>query len=153
MQSAVKFTQEVDPHDNETKDIFMTFIPFARAALNRQATHSASIRYLLMGQAIKKKIPTSSCCHPAHLQDIPLFISCCWVGNSKGEARRLSAVSLDSGLESNGVGADDLADLLAVLVEEESGHGAHALLLGDLRDLVDVDLVEAGVGVVLGEPV
>jgi hypothetical protein len=62
-------------------------------------------------------------------------------------------VSLDSGLEGNGVGADDLADLLAVLVEEESGHGAHALLLGDLGDLVDVDLVEAGVGVVVGEPV
>lgn len=69
------------------------------------------------------------------------------------KARRLSVVSLDSGLESDGVGADDLADLLAVLVEEESGHGAHALLLGDLGDLVDVDLVEAGVGVVVGEPV
>lgn len=67
--------------------------------------------------------------------------------------RRLSVVSLDSGLESDGVGANDLADLLAVLVEEESGHGAHALLLGDLGDLVDVDLVEAGVGVVVGEPV
>lgn len=65
---------------------------------------------------------------------------------------RLS-VSLDSGLEGNGVGADDLADLLAVLVEEEGGHGAHALLLGDFGDLVDVDLVEAGVGVVVGEPV
>ena len=62
-------------------------------------------------------------------------------------------MSLNSGLESDGVGADDLADLLAVLVEEESGHGAHALLLGDLGDLVDVDLVEAGVGVVVGEPV
>lgn len=67
--------------------------------------------------------------------------------------RRLSVVSLDSGLESDGVGANDLADLLAVLVEKESGHGAHALLLGDLGDLVDVDLVEAGVGVVVGEPV
>lgn len=62
-------------------------------------------------------------------------------------------MSLNSGLESDGVGADDLADLLAVLVEEESGHGAHALLLGDFGDLVDVDLVEAGVGVVVGEPV
>lgn len=62
-------------------------------------------------------------------------------------------MGLDSGLKSDGVGADDLADLLAVLVEKESGHGAHALLLGDLGDLVDVDLVEAGVGVVVGEPV
>ena len=67
--------------------------------------------------------------------------------------RRLSAVSLDGGLESDGVGADDLADLLAVLEEEEGGHGAHALLLGDVGDLVNVDLVEAGVGVVVGEPV
>ena len=60
---------------------------------------------------------------------------------------------LDSGLESGGVGTDDLADLVAVLEEEESGHGADGLLLGDLGDLVDVDLVEAGVGVVVGEPV
>lgn len=75
---------------------------------------------------------------------------------SEGEARRLSGVlnvvSLDGGLESDGVGADDLADLLAVLEEQEGGHGAHAVLLGDLGDLVDVDLVEAGVGVVVGEP-
>lgn len=63
------------------------------------------------------------------------------------------SVLLDSGLESDRVGADDLGDLLAVLVEEESGHGADGLLLGDLGDLVDVDLVEAGVGVVVGEPV
>jgi hypothetical protein len=65
---------------------------------------------------------------------------------------RLSVVLLDSGLKSDRVGANDLADLLAVLEEQESGHGAHALLLGDLGDLVDVDLVEAGVGVVVGEP-
>jgi hypothetical protein len=61
-------------------------------------------------------------------------------------------VLLDSGLESDRVGADDFADLLAVLEEQESGHGAHALLLGDLGDLVDIDLVEAGVGVVVREP-
>jgi hypothetical protein len=62
-------------------------------------------------------------------------------------------VLLNSGLKSNRVGANDLADLLAVLEEQESGHGADGLLLGDLGDLVDVDLVEAGVGVVVGEPV
>jgi hypothetical protein len=61
-------------------------------------------------------------------------------------------VLLDSGLKSNRVGANDLADLLAVLEQQESGHGADGLLLGDLGDLVDVDLVEAGVGVVVGEP-
>lgn len=60
---------------------------------------------------------------------------------------------LDGGLESDRVGTNDLADLLAVLEEQEGGHGAHALLLGDLGDLVDVDLVEAGVGVVVGKPV
>jgi hypothetical protein len=64
-----------------------------------------------------------------------------------------SSVLLDSGLKSNRVGANDLADLLAVLEQQESGHGADGLLLGDLGDLVDVDLVEAGVGVVVGEPV
>lgn len=63
------------------------------------------------------------------------------------------SVLLDSGLESGRVGANDLADLLAVLEEEESGHGADGLVLGDLGDLIDVDLVEAGVGVVVGEPV
>jgi hypothetical protein len=62
-------------------------------------------------------------------------------------------VLLDSGLKSNRVGANDLADLLAVLEQQESGHGADGLLLRDLGDLVDVDLVEAGVGVVVGEPV
>jgi hypothetical protein len=62
-------------------------------------------------------------------------------------------VLLDSGLKSNRVGANDLADLLAVLEEQESGHGADGLLLGDLGDLVDINLVEAGVGVVVGEPV
>ena len=62
-------------------------------------------------------------------------------------------MGLDSGLEGDGVGADDLADLLAVLEEEESRHGAHTVLLGGVGDLVDVDLVEAGVGVGVGEPV
>lgn len=75
------------------------------------------------------------------------------VGRNRQRSEVRLSVSLDGSLEGNGVGADDLADLLAVLVEEESGHGAHALLLGDFGDLVDVDLVEAGVGVVVGEPV
>lgn len=54
---------------------------------------------------------------------------------------------LDGGLESSGVGTNNGSDLLAVLEEDESGHGANAELLGDLGDLVDVDLVEAGAGV------
>jgi hypothetical protein len=63
------------------------------------------------------------------------------------------SVLLDGSLEGGRVGADDLADLLAVLEDEEGGHGADGVLLGGLGDLVDVDLEEAGVGVVVGEPV
>lgn len=59
---------------------------------------------------------------------------------------------LDGGLEGLGVGTDDLADLLAVLEQDEGGHGADAEFLGDLGDLVDIELVEAGVGVRVGEP-
>jgi hypothetical protein len=63
------------------------------------------------------------------------------------------SVLLDGSLEGGRVGTDDLADLLAVLEDEESGHGADGVLLGGLGDLVDVNLEEAGVGVVVGEPV
>lgn len=59
---------------------------------------------------------------------------------------------LDGGLEGLGVGTDDLADLLAVLEQDEGGHGADAEFLGDLGDLVDIELVEAGVGVRVREP-
>lgn len=61
-------------------------------------------------------------------------------------------VGLDGGLESLGVGTNDLGDLLAVLEEKESRHGADAELLCNVGDLVDVELVEAGVGVCAGEP-
>lgn len=60
---------------------------------------------------------------------------------------------LDGSLEGGRVGADDLADLLAVLEDEEGGHGADRVLLGGLGDLVDVDLEEARVGVVVRESV
>ena len=56
-------------------------------------------------------------------------------------------VLLDSSLERLWVGTNDLADLLSVLEKEESGHGADAEFLGHFWDLVDVELVEAGVGV------
>lgn len=61
-------------------------------------------------------------------------------------------VVLDSGLESLGVGANDLGDLLAVLEEEEGGHGADAEFLCDVGDLVNVELEEARVGVCAGHP-
>ena len=60
-------------------------------------------------------------------------------------------VGLDGGLESLGVGTDDLGDLVTILEEEEGGHGANAEFLCDVRDLVDVKLEEAGVGVCAGE--
>ena len=61
-------------------------------------------------------------------------------------------VGLDGGLESLGVGADDLGDLVTVLEEQEGRHGADAELLSNVGDLVDVELVEAGVGVCAREP-
>ena len=63
-----------------------------------------------------------------------------------------SKTLLDGGLERLGVCADDLLDLLLVLEEQEGGHGADAEVLSDVRDLVDVELVEARVGVRVGEP-
>jgi hypothetical protein len=61
------------------------------------------------------------------------------------------SVLLDGSLEGGRVGTDNLADLLAVLEDEESGHGTDGVLLGGLGDLVDVNLEKAGVGVVVGE--
>lgn len=49
-----------------------------------------------------------------------------------------------------GVGAHQLAGLLAVLEDEECGHGADAVLLCQLGELVDVDLGVVHVGVLLG---
>lgn len=41
------------------------------------------------------------------------------------------------------IGAYNLADLLAVLKEQEGRHGAHAELVSHVWDIVDVELVEA----------
>ena len=61
-------------------------------------------------------------------------------------------VGLDGGLESLGVGTDDLGDLVTVLEEKEGGHGADTEFLCNVRNLVDIELVEARVGVCAGEP-
>jgi len=61
-------------------------------------------------------------------------------------------VVLDRRLQRRGVRTNYLADLLAVLKEEEGRHSAHSQLLRDFRDLVDVELVEAGVGVGIRVP-
>jgi len=60
-------------------------------------------------------------------------------------------VGLDGGLEGLGVCADNLGDLVTTLEQEECGHGADAELLSDIRDLVDVELVEACLVICVGE--
>lgn len=45
----------------------------------------------------------------------------------------------------------DLGDLFPVLEEDERGHGADAQFLGDVGHLVDVEFVETGGGVGIGE--
>lgn len=49
---------------------------------------------------------------------------------------------LEEALELGRVGADKVVDLLAVLEEEEGRDGAHAQLLGNLGNVVDVKLEE-----------
>ena len=74
----------------------------------------------------------------------PIYPSLC--GGSLG------VVGLDSSLKSLGVRANDLGYLVAVLEEEESRHGADAEFLGNIGDLVDVELVEFGGWIVVREP-
>lgn len=59
---------------------------------------------------------------------------------------------LNTSLDGLGVCANDLADLLAVLEEDEGGHSADSEFLRNIGYLVDVQLVEARVRVLLGEP-
>lgn len=61
-------------------------------------------------------------------------------------------VVLDSGLESLGVGANDLGDLGSVLEKDEGRHGADTEVTCNVGGFVDVELVEARVGVLLREP-
>lgn len=55
------------------------------------------------------------------------------------------------GLDGVLISADDLADLLAVLEEDEGRHGTDAELLRHVGHLVDVELVEAHARVLVGE--
>lgn len=59
--------------------------------------------------------------------------------------------SLDTDFQLFGVSADNVADLLTILEEEERGHGAHAQFGGRLGEMVNVDLVELGLGESLAE--
>jgi hypothetical protein len=60
---------------------------------------------------------------------------------------------LDRVLQRRWVCANDLADLLTILEQHECRHGAHAQLLRNLWDFVDVEFVEASVGVLVRESV
>jgi hypothetical protein len=67
--------------------------------------------------------------------------------------RLLSKRLLDGSLHRWRVRANDLADLLAALEDDEGRHRADAELLRDVGNLVDVHLDEVGLGELLGEPV
>lgn len=58
---------------------------------------------------------------------------------------------LDGSLESGRVGTNNLSDELAVLVDVEGRHGTDTNVGSDVGQLVNVDLVEGGVGVLLAE--
>ena len=76
----------------------------------------------------------------------------CGKGSNVVEQVRLLVVGLDGSLESLGVGTNDLADLVTALEQNEGGHGADTELLGNVGDIVDVELEEACVGELLGKP-
>ena len=54
---------------------------------------------------------------------------------------------LDSGLKSLWVGTNNLTNLLSVLEQQKGGHGADTELLSNIWNFIDVELVEAGLGV------
>jgi hypothetical protein len=64
---------------------------------------------------------------------------------------RLVVIGLDGGLEGLWVRAHNLGYLVAVLEEEEGRHSADAEFLRDVGHIVDIELVEARVGVAVGE--
>ncbi len=59
---------------------------------------------------------------------------------------------LNNSLKRLWVSTNNLINLLSVLEDEERWHGADADLLGNIWDVVDVDLDEVGRWVLLGEP-
>lgn len=62
----------------------------------------------------------------------------------------LSKVRVNLGLEDFLQGAHNLADLLAVLEDQEGGQAADAVFLSDVEGLIDVYLEEGDVGVLRG---
>lgn len=58
-------------------------------------------------------------------------------------------VLLDAGLDGLGVRTDNLTNLLAVLEEHEGRHGSDSKFLCNVGDLIDVEFVEACLGILL----
>jgi hypothetical protein len=58
-------------------------------------------------------------------------------------------VLLNGRLNGLRVRTDNLLDLLAVLEQQECGHGTDTEILGDVGDLVDIDLIKSNVCVYL----
>lgn len=65
------------------------------------------------------------------------------------DAAYLSAVLLDSLLECDRVGTDNIRHLFSVLEDVERWHGAHAKLLGDIWRFVDIELEELDVRILV----
>lgn len=84
---------------------------------------------------------------PAHLSPNPPSM----VSSYFQMIRFLCGVLLDRSLKRSRVGTHNLLDLLAIGEDLEGRHGADAEVLSNVGDLVDVDLVEADVGVLVGE--
>jgi len=73
----------------------------------------------------------------------------CWRG--KIYLCLLGSDLLDGSQEGFWVRADDLVDLLALVEDDECGHGADVELLSYVWDVVDVQLDEVGAGELVGE--
>lgn len=68
------------------------------------------------------------------------------------KVRDYSSVVRDGSLESVEVGTNHLLKLLPVLENKEGRHGADTEFLCDVWNLVNVEFVEACVGVLVGKP-
>lgn len=59
--------------------------------------------------------------------------------------RNLCGQGAHSSSDSRGLGATDLVNILAILEEEKGGHSGDAVLSSNIRNLLNIDLVELDV--------
>lgn len=69
------------------------------------------------------------------------------------EMYSLLIILLNGSFEGLWVGSNDLGDLLSVLEQQKGRHGADTELLCYVWHVIDIELVESGVGEFVGEPV